>query len=280
MNLSLLQFLRNKGHSNSTAKKMLKSGKVRINGVPTADGGRIVNPSDVALLHNSPRMIVGRDPVILHRDSGFVVVWKPGDYLSVPARNRKKEYSVITFVHRILGQGLAVHRLDEGTSGLMLVATEEATQKKLKDCLEQRLIHRHYLAIANNEIKKEFTVDNILVRNRGDGLRGSSEDDSGKDARTAKTHFRPVEKLHRATLVEATLETGRTHQIRIHLAESGHPVLGDPLYSPNRIRKLSPRLALHAWKLRFPHPYTGKEMEFMAPLADDLERLRRDIMKR
>ena len=114
MNSSLLHFLREQGHSNSVAKKMLKSGKVRLNGVPTADGGRIVNPDDVRLLHNSPRMTVGRDPVILHRDSGFVVVWKPGNYLSVPARNRRKEYSVISFVHRLFGRSLPVHRLDEG----------------------------------------------------------------------------------------------------------------------------------------------------------------------
>ena len=76
---TILQILKSKGLSNSAAKKLLKSGKVRFHGVPTADGGRVVDPNDVAILHNSPRMIVGRDPVVLHREEGFVVVWKPAN---------------------------------------------------------------------------------------------------------------------------------------------------------------------------------------------------------
>ncbi|MEC7985067.1 MAG: RluA family pseudouridine synthase [Myxococcota bacterium] len=273
---TLLQILRAKGLSNSSAKKLLKSGKVRLHGIPTADGGRIVKPEDIDIRSNSPRMIVGRDPVIVHREDGFVVVWKPANYLSVPAHNRRKEYSVISFVRRICDASYAVHRLDEGTSGLMLVATTEATQQILKASLEERKVHRAYLAIAKGHIREKKTINTLFVRNRGDGLRGSAPRGE-QNGKRAITHIRPVERLKKATLLEAILDTGRTHQIRIHLSEWGHPIIGDDLYG--RIQKGENRLALHAWKLRFPHPTTKKEMGFFAPLADDLERMRRNLSR-
>ena len=274
---TILQILRSKGLSNSAAKKQLKSGKIRLFGVPTADGGREVDPQNLTILENAPRMIVGRDPVILHREAGFVVTWKPADYLSVPAHNRRNEYSVISFVHRICGNAYAVHRLDEGTSGLMLVATNPETQEILKDSLEARKIHRTYLALAKGHVKMAKKLDTMLVRNRGDGLRGSRKR-SDIPGKRAITHIRPIEQHQRTTLVEAILETGRTHQIRIHLSEWGHPILGDTLYNPKG-RWDECRLALHAWKLRFPHPKTKSSMEFIAPLADDLEKIRREQIR-
>ena len=221
-------------------------------------------------------MIVGRDPVILHKEKGFVVVWKPGNYLSVPASNRRNEYSVISFVRRICGSAHAVHRLDEGTSGLILVATDTATQENLKSSLEARQIHRTYLALAKGHLQGKRKIDTILLRNRGDGLRGSRKR-SDAPGKRAITYIRPLELLKKTTLVEAVLETGRTHQIRIHLSEAKHPVLGDTLYNP-KARWDETRLALHAWKLSFPHPQTKKVTHFTAPLADDLERLRRNLL--
>lgn len=272
MSIPLRLFLRERGLSNSEAKKHLKSGKIWLCGVPTADGGRLIQPDQVEIKQNAPRMIVGRDPVIVHRDTGFVVVWKPANYLSVPARNRKKQYSASSFVHRVVGQAHVVHRLDEGTSGLLLVATDEKMQFQLKSALEQRTIHRRYLALVLGKVSSGFTIRNSLVRNRGDGLRGSG---SQQDGKVAVTHIKPVEKLQGMTLVEAELETGRTHQIRIHLSEAGYPVLGDQLYASRRAKMLSPRLALHAWQLALTHPVTKQKLNFMAPLADDLEQLRR-----
>jgi 23S rRNA pseudouridine1911/1915/1917 synthase len=124
---------------------------------------------------------------------------------------------------------------------------------------------------VQGEFPETATVRNTLVRDRGDGLRGS-----GPGGKPAATHFKRVELLRGATLVEARLETGRTHQVRIHLAELGHPVLGDRLYGP-RVANAAPRLALHAWRLAFKHPFGGKEVKVEVPLADDMDRLRRDL---
>jgi 23S rRNA-/tRNA-specific pseudouridylate synthase len=138
-----------------------------------------------------------------------------------------------------------------------------------------------------------MTMRSMLVRDRGDGKRGSrdnheagaDDDDGDFDGRAdaaqgklAVTHLSLREVLVRdASLVEARLETGRTHQVRIHLAEAGFPVLGDPLYAGPGVRRSSPRLALHAFFLSFVHPITGETHTFDVPLADDLERLRRDL---
>jgi len=118
------------------------------------------------------------------------------------------------------------------------------------------------------------------VRNRGDGLRGSSKDEDEDGALEAVTHLRLREHLGKnASLVEARLETGRTHQVRIHLSEKRFPILGDDLYAPPSAMRASPRLALHAFKLGFKHPVTGKELTFEVPLADDLEVLRRRLLR-
>ena len=93
----------------------------------------------------------------------------------------------------------------------------------------------------------------------------------------AITHVQPLQKLSGATMVQCTLETGRTHQIRIHLSEAKHPVLGDTLYGSARLRERAPRLALHAYSLSFDHPKTGEKKLFRIPLADDLEKLRRTL---
>jgi 23S rRNA pseudouridine1911/1915/1917 synthase len=173
----------------------------------------------------------------------------------------------VSTVQRLCGSGLAVHRLDEDTSGLMLVALNEATQLHLKDELAARKISRAYLAIVSPPVPAHWRLDveNTLVRDRGDGRRGSGK---GAQAKRAVTHFRERQRIgKRASLIEARLETGRTHQIRIHLSEAGHPVLGDSLYGP---RKSSPmRLALHAYSLAFVDEQ-GEPQHFEVGLPDDM----------
>lgn len=212
----------------------------------------------------------------------MVVVYKPPGLLAVPARNRPDGHmSVLSAVARICGgQALAVHRIDEPTSGLMMVARTEAAQLHLKAQLEAHTVERRYLAlVANHPPDRTVTYDSGLVRDRGDGLRGSGPDTEADPARRAVTHVRRVAILDRRTsLVEATLETGRTHQVRIHLSEAGFPILGEPLYAGRSITARAPRLALHAAVLGFEHPDTNEVMRFTAPLADDLEQLRRTLL--
>ncbi len=271
----LIDHLRSLGMSNRDAKRALESGKVFLRDAPTADATRQVDPDHVRVVPDAPRCRVGRDLAFVYRDPHLAVVIKPAGLLSVPAPKRPRARTVIGQASRALGKrAFVVHRLDEPTSGLMLVARTEACQLALKSLIELHRVERSYLALVAGRFPVgDQTVANRLVRDRGDGRRGSGE---APDAKRAVTHLRLVSHLGRAaSLVEARLETGRTHQVRIHLSELGFPVLGDPLYGPRR--RPVPRLALHAHRLAFRHPMTGAQLAFEAPLADDLEKTRRDL---
>lgn len=276
----LLDHLATLGLKGNAAREALRTGKVKVDGVPVADGGREVEPARVRLDVNSPRIVVGRDPAILWFDAHLAVIWKPPGMLSVPAPRREEEENALRFVGHRLGRAFPVHRLDEETSGLMMVARTEAAQEALKARLEAHEIERAYLALVRGHFPSgpPREVRSMMVRDRGDGLRGSLPDGAPPyGAKLAVTWLSLGELVGRCSLVEARLETGRTHQVRIHLAEAGYPVLGDPLYADAGARRLAPRLALHAARLVFTHPFTAAPLRFDAPLADDLEILRRRL---
>ncbi|MDP6932874.1 MAG: RluA family pseudouridine synthase [Myxococcota bacterium] len=277
--MRLSKHLRDLGLTSAQVKKALASGKVLLCGIPTSDGGRDVEPSQVEHRPDATRLVPGRDLFMLHRDADLVVVCKPAGLLSVAAGKEGGHLNVVGLVNRLTGAGLAVHRLDEQTSGLMLVARNAEAQEALKAQLEVHSVERRYLAIAQGRPRSDhWTVESHLVRDRGDGLRGSVQGAPPEDARRAVTHFERLGPVGpRATMIGARLETGRTHQVRIHLAENRLPILGDPLYAPTGIARAAGRLALHAAVLGFEHPRTGQELRFEAPLADDLERLRRRL---
>jgi 23S rRNA pseudouridine1911/1915/1917 synthase len=179
-----------------------------------------------------------------------------------------------------------VHRIDRDTSGLMVFARTVRAERALGLQFREHTIQRRYLAIVAGQVKAQ-TFDSVLVRDRGDGRRGiGDEEDAGK---RAVTHVKPLEKLDGYTLVECRLETGRTHQIRIHLSEAGHPLCGDkvyrgPAHGAARIdRSGASRMALHAAELAFEHPLTGEPLQFSMPLPRDmrelLEKLRGDGLR-
>ncbi len=270
----LLDHLATLGLRSNAAREALRTGKVRIDNVPTADAGRMVDPTRVRYDPNTPRMVVGRDAVMLWYDQHLAVVWKPPEMLSVPAPGRNDAENVLRYVGTRLGSALAVHRLDEETSGVMLVARTDAAQEALKALFESHTIERRYLALVRGAFPAgpSREMRTMMVRDRGDGLRGSGD---GFMAKPAITWLARVESYGKVSLVEARLETGRTHQVRIHLAELDHPVLGDPLYADRHTQGQAPRLALHAARLAFRHPFTQEDLHFVAPLADDMEILRR-----
>ncbi len=270
--MRLLDVLKDRGLSNRDARQALERGKVSLLGIPTSDPVREVDPAVVVVRPDAPRLTPGRDLVVVHRDDHLAVLWKPAGMLSVPAPRRAG--SALGTASQLLGEVLAVHRIDEETSGLLLVARSLGAQGSLKDLFERHAVERRYLAIVSGSFRGERTFRSRLVRDRGDGLRGSGDDPSGREA---ITHVRLVEPLERASVVEATLETGRTHQVRIHLAEAGHPLLGEPLYASTSIRGRAPRLALHSAVIGFVHPVTGQPVRFETLLPDDLEALRRRI---
>lgn len=277
----LIDHLRSLNLTNREANDLLDTGKVMYHGVPTADRGREVNAAHVKINRDARRIQPGRDLAIIYRDPHLVVVYKPAGMLAVHSPGRHNTKSVIGTVRHIFGDAYAVHRLDEDTSGLMMVALTEKCQRLIKEILFKHRVERRYLAIVGGLFPKEpCTVKTKLVRNRGDGLRGTADDIDEDGAKEAVTHLRLIEHLgKKASLVEARLETGRTHQVRIHLSEKRYPILGDNLYAPPAFARVSQRLALHAFKLGIKHPITGKQLSFEAPLADDLEALRRRLLQ-
>ena len=168
---------------------------------------------------------------------------------------------------------LPVHRLDRDTSGLMVFARTAAAEHNLIAQFKEHSIERAYQAVAIGEVAAE-RIETWLVRDRGDGIRGSSPNSDG--AQQAITHVRPLKRLGDYTLIECRLETGRTHQIRIHLSERGHMLCGEKVYfGPQGGKKCldrsgAPRLALHAARLEFIHPTTQKPMKFQSELPRDL----------
>lgn len=179
-----------------------------------------------------------------------------------------------------------VHRLDRDTSGLMLFALSPQAEQALVRMFKAHEVDRSYLAVVHGH-PADQTIESYFVRDRGDGLRGSGpRGKNDPDAQRALTHVKPLERIGDYTLAECRLETGRTHQIRIHLAEAGHMLCGEKTYTrptpasqPVQDHSGAPRQALHSAELRFTHPLLDKPMHFRSPLPADLaqwvERLRR-----
>jgi 23S rRNA pseudouridine1911/1915/1917 synthase len=160
-----------------------------------------------------------------------------------------------------------VHRLDRDTSGLLVVARDDLTLGRLQNLLRRRRIERRYLALVRGRPPSlRGRIEAAIGRDRRDPTRISLDTDVPRDA---VTHFETAERLPAHTLLTVRLETGRTHQIRVHLQAIGHPVVADPVYGHGPELGLD-RQFLHAAELRFPHPWTGEPVEASAPLPDDL----------
>lgn len=259
-----------RGLQGKEARAHLENGKVWLEQTPVRDARRPADPAKLRLEASRPRFNPEREPAVVYRDTRLCVVYKPSGVLSVPAPGRR-EPSVLTACQRWFGNAFAVHRIDEGTSGLMLFALDEPTQTRLKDLFEVHDIERRYLAWVQGVFPEApCTVESWFVRDRGDGLRGSVPAGKSRptDAKRALTHLIRITSMGGRSVVEAGLETGRTHQVRIHLAERGFPIIGDELYS--RVR--GGRLALHAHILGFKHPWSGVNHRYVSPLPDDLAR--------
>lgn len=211
------------------------------------------------------------EPRIVHEDESIIVIDKPAGLVVHPAPSHKGP-TLVDWLGERAGGGERerpgiVHRLDKDTSGLMVVARDEAAHAELSRQIKAREVSREYLALIEGAPESSSgTIDAPLGRHRRRRTRMAVR---GSGQREARTHFELVERLPADTLVTARLETGRTHQIRVHFAAIGHPVAGDPEYGSGGRHGLR-RQFLHAARLRFRHPVTGEELEFASPLPADL----------
>lgn len=282
------------GVSWARARSLIETGKVRLVGELVRSPTRHVKEGDlVELRMRAPRPEVARaraldGSLIVYVDPALVVVHKPAGVSTVPFADDPDEDPNATLdalVRDVLARrdklrGRAplgvVQRLDKPTSGLLVFSRTVAAKKRLAQQLREHSMHRVYLAIAHGRVPAA-THRSYLVEDRGDRLRGSARPGQ-REGQLAVTHVSPVEALRGATLVACRLETGRTHQIRIHLSEAGHPLVGERVY----IRGFggdpiaAPRLMLHAAELGFAHPTDERPMKFTVdPPADFQETLMR-----
>ncbi len=271
---------RDEMESRAEAQRLIDVGAVTVGGVARAKRHRLAAGDEVVVaLGPAPRLpgaLRAEDlgvPVIFE-DDHIVVVDKPAGMVTHPSRGHDEG----TLVHGLLAAGIAggddpnrpgiVHRLDRDTSGLLLVARTERAHRRLGRMMRDRAIERRYLALVHGSFPLALKVDRPIGRDPRRRTRQAVVQVGGREA---ITHFRTVEHLGSVTLVEARLETGRTHQVRVHLEAAGFPVVGDRLYGQGRSSRGLDRQFLHAYRLRLLHPETGQDMAFESALPADLE---------
>ncbi len=266
------------GASWNDVKRLLRSGKVWVDEQPACDPGMQLEPGAQVVVRMSGRPASRERALveIVFIDSQLVVVNKPSGISTVPYDKDERD----TLIERLQAVLRArhgssrdaslhvVHRIDKETSGLLVFARTQAALRILKHQFRLHTVQRRYEAVAHGLVKA-VTLDSRLVPNRGDGLRGST--DNPRLGRRAITHVRPMRELRDSTLVECRLETGRTHQIRIHLAEAGHPLVGERVYQRRYRGTLieAPRLMLHAATLGLRHPSREEDLLFERPPPAD-----------
>ncbi|HKO90108.1 MAG TPA: RluA family pseudouridine synthase, partial [Polyangiaceae bacterium] len=278
----LEQVLRNRypGASWSAIRKLVSTGKVVLGGAPSTEARQLVAPgSTIQIRMTAPRPRPGSQlglEQLLYCDPQVVVVKKPAGISSVvhedePTSLQEQVRGWLAERERRPCPPLkVVHRLDKVTSGVMLFARTAAAQAALKEQFRAHTTGRYYIAVAHGRVE-DATLSFRLVRNRGDGLRGITKDPN--QGTHSVTHVTVREQLARCSVLECRLETGRTHQIRIHLSTIGHPIVGDPVYGREHTgpRLDCPRTLLHASFLSFAHPTQRQRLSFEHPLPEDFE---------
>jgi 23S rRNA pseudouridine1911/1915/1917 synthase len=278
------------GASWSRARNLCSEGRVTVDGQRCLDPAtRISADAIVVVNEQGPKLDKGplAKSAIVHSDRDVAVVDKPAGMLSVEDEPGNKhnlaEYTRI-LLRRLDGRGTdagglgVVHRLDRDTSGLMVFTRTADAKRILATQFHEHTIDRVYHAIAHG-IVPEIRIETHLLLDRGDGLRGShgyyrrARGAPSSDAKVAITHVKPIAALKGATLVECRLETGRQHQIRIHLSELGHPLIGERVYIRDYpgARIESPRTMLHARTLGFTHPRSGERISFEREAPEDFQ---------
>ncbi|HCH63950.1 MAG: RNA pseudouridine synthase [Deltaproteobacteria bacterium] len=201
-------------------------------------------------------------PTVLHHDRDMVVIDKPSGLLSVPGRAVKHKDSAESRLRAQLGTVYPAHRLDLDTSGVLVFATRRKAERELFRQFRERLVQKTYLAMVSGCMKHDTGLIDLPLRRLETTPRSVVCHANGRPART---RYRVRYRTPQRTCVELYPETGRSHQLRIHLLSLAHPILGDRFYAPARIVDAAPRLMLHAWKLTVQHPFSGQPLTLEAP---------------
>lgn len=275
-------------YSRARLQKWIKSGGIRID-------GKLLRPKDSvyggekveieAIFEDEVLLEPENIPLnILHEDDHILIVNKPAGFVVHPgAGNANGTMANALLYHfpeiRVVPRVGIVHRLDKDTTGLLVVAKDNKAHTNLVEQLQQRSVSRKYVALVHGDIISGGTYNDPIGRHSVDRKKMAVKPSIGREA---ITHYRIRNKFNGFTLLDVSLETGRTHQIRVHMAYHKHPIIGDRIYgrkiNASKKKALSllaafPRQALHAEHLSFNHPATNEEISFHAPLPDDFQEL-------
>jgi len=265
--------------SRSQAQKLLAAGLVTVNCAPAKASYKVKTDDAVELTIPDPQPLelVAEDiPLaVVYEDKDIIVIDKPrgmvvhpavGNYTGTLVNALLRHCGDLTGINNTLRPGI-VHRLDKDTTGLLVVAKNDLAHASLTDQIKKRAVRRLYFALVYGNIRENTgLIDAPIGRSPADRKKMAV----AERGRRAVTRFRVIERFGQYTLVEAQLETGRTHQIRVHFSYIGHPVVGDPVYGSRRQPFRLEGQALHAHTLGLTHPRTGETMEFTAPLPADM----------
>ena len=277
--------------SRSALQGLMEAGFVRRNGAPANKKDKLAAGDRITLTLPDPQPIEAQPqdiPLdIVYEDDHLLVVNKPKGMVVHPAPGNPDGTLVNALLYHCRGQlsGVGgairpgiVHRIDKDTSGLLVVAKDDMTHQGLSEQMAVHAIHRVYHAVVYGNIRQDAgTIEAPIGRDPRDRKRMAVTPGQGK---RACTHWQVLERFGRFTLLACRLETGRTHQIRVHMAHIGHPLAGDPVYGPRSVIRELQGQCLHAKELGFRHPVTGQELRFDSPLpayfTTFLERLRKE----
>lgn len=267
--------------SRTYVKKLIKDGLVLVNGAPVkprymvkegdAIEVRIPKPKELDIIaEDIPIDIFYEDDdiLIINKVKGMVVHPAAWNYTGTLVNALLYHVDKLSSINGVIRPGI-VHRLDKDTSGLLIVAKNDTSHKTLSESLQKRDILREYIAISHGEFNQEKgTINAPIGRDPRDRKRMAINYKNGKEA---ITHYRLIDSYEGYSLVQASLQTGRTHQIRVHFAHIKHPIVGDPIYSDRKEDEKYGGQFLHARKLGFVHPKTNKYMEFETEIPDDFK---------
>lgn len=277
--MELMEFLAAKmpDASRTKLKSLLSKRIVLVDNVITTQFNFPLQPGMKVLISKDKNKKEFKHPLlkIVYEDAYLIVVEKKEGLLSVNTE-RQKERTAITILSEYVSRSsrgrkvYPVHRLDRDTSGLMMFAKDEKTQRTLRDNWHDIVTDRRYVAVVTGEMEKDYGTIISWLTDRTLYVSSSNYDDGGSKS---ITHYRTIKRANGYSLLELQLETGRKNQIRVHMQEQGHPIVGDGRYGVDGAPNPIGRMALHAFKLCFYHPVTNEEMEFETPYPPAFKKL-------
>ncbi|MGD8190071.1 RluA family pseudouridine synthase [Brevibacillus ginsengisoli] len=270
----------NEDWSRSQVQAWIKEGRVTVNGEPSKNNYKVAVDDEVSLCVPPPKELnikpeamdlaivyEDEDVVVVNKQRGLVVHPAPGHYSGTLVNGLLEHCKDLSGINGVLRPGI-VHRIDKDTSGLLMVAKNDKAHMGLAEQLKNHTVNRKYVAIVHGVIQHEMgTIDAPIGRDPKNRQQMAVVFENSKPA---VTHFVVLERFKDFTLVELKLETGRTHQIRVHMKYIGFPLASDPKYGPKDTLELDGQ-ALHAKTLGFEHPRTGEYLEFEAELPADMQ---------